>query len=377
MPSFKGTAYGRLPRHLKIKCLCGCMSMPYAVGLISVLWYWLITPPLGELHQQDLTGKTFVITGATSGLGMWHAQALARWNATLVLPVRDLEKGKEFAQKLREDYPGAPPAVVKQLDLSSFESVRSFVDSYTGPVDVLVHNAATLGVGAGRIKRTEDGFEECLQVNYLSPFLLTSLLLDRIEKSQAGRIVHVSAKAHEWGNVSIDDFRRDKVLDPNYVERQLKMMGNLGGSYADSKLAQVLFSSALTRRLKPNVVSIALHPAVVRTNLLKDVQMGGPDGYVQEWIMEPFGRMVGFMQSEAEAPKTQIHVSTHPALQVAGGRYYSALKPPLTNCGKKVEDCGVAEVSGIASMRWLQEDLWDESCAVLDLKDGMCSRSAQ
>ncbi|CAK9022960.1 WW domain-containing oxidoreductase [Durusdinium trenchii] len=221
-------------RMAKIKALFGCMFVPYLVAAVGVGWQAVTVPALGELEQVDLRGKTVIITGSTSGLGQAQAEVMAAWNASLVLPVRDMKKGKALQERLQQENPSAPPPVVMEMDLASLESVRAFADQYTGPVDVLVHNAAVLGTG--ELIRTQDGFEECSQVNYLSPFLLTSLLLPRLEQSEEARIVHV----------------------------QMRMLGNLGGSYADSKLAQVLFSQALARRLPANVVTHSLHPAIVQ-----------------------------------------------------------------------------------------------------------------
>ncbi|CAE7483492.1 RDH14 [Symbiodinium pilosum] len=315
-----------------------------------------------------MRGKTVLITGATSGLGLWQAEVLASWNASLVLPVRDLKKGQALLQRFSQDFPAAPAPVIMEMDLASLQSVKDFAEQYTGPVDVLVHNAAVLGTG--ELIRTEDGFEECLQVNYLSSFLLTHLLLPRLEQSAAGRIVHVSAKAHEWGNISTTDLRSRKVLDLDFPKRRLRMMGNLGGSYADSKLAQVLFSNALARRLPPNVVTHALHPAIVPTGLLRQADFSPTQKFLHDNLMQPMSRWVGFMQSEEDAPKTQIHVSTHPAIQDVTGRYYSPLSPPLTDCGQKAEYCGLAGISDAAADRFLQEDLFEASCDLLGLEDG-------
>ncbi|CAK9061525.1 unnamed protein product [Durusdinium trenchii] len=260
-------------RMAKIKALFGCMFVPYLVAAVGVGWQAVTVPALGELEQVDLRGKTVIITGSTSGLGQAQAEVMAAWNASLVLPVRDMKKGKALQERLQQENPSAPPPVVMEMDLASLESVRAFADQYTGPVDVLVHNAAVLGTG--ELIRTQDGFEECSQVNYLSPFLLTSLLLPRLEQSEEARIVHVSAKAHErmpqifrpgsvLGPFAWQEFRRRKVLDLEFPKRQMRMLGNLGGSYADSKLAQVLFSQALARRLPANVVTHSLHPAIVQ-----------------------------------------------------------------------------------------------------------------
>mmetsp|Transcript_44696 Transcript_44696/g.92434 ORF Transcript_44696/g.92434 Transcript_44696/m.92434 type:complete len:371 (+) Transcript_44696:35-1147(+) len=358
-------------RIVKIKALLGFMCVPYLVAAIAVAWQALTTPALGELQEVDMRGKTVLITGATSGLGLWQAEVLARWNASLILPVRDLKKGQALLERLTQEFPAAPSPVVMEMDLASLQSVRDFAEQYTGPVDVLVHNAAILGTGD--LIRTEDGFEECLQVNYLSSFLLTHLLLPRLEQSQAGRIVHVSAKAHEWGNLSTQDLRSRKVLDLDFPKRRLRMMGNLGGSYADSKLAQVLFNNALARRLPPNVVTHALHPAIVPTGLLRQAAFSAAQQFLHDNMMQPVMRMVGFTQSKEDAPKTQIHVSTHPAIQDVTGRYYSPLSPPLIDCGQKAEYCGISSISDAAADRFLQEDLFDASCELLDLNDGLCA----
>lgn len=351
-------------------------ALPTVCVIVAIAIKALLTPALGDLEPIDLRGRTFVITGATSGLGLWQAEKLASWNASLVLPVRDLSRGRFLADTLLTKYPHAPPAVIEQMDLASLDSVRSFVNTYKGPVDVLVNNAAMLG--SGELSRTKDGFEECLQVNYLSSFLLTSLLLERMEQSPAGRIVHISAKAHQWANIDIKALLDQKILGPDFPARQSLMMGNLGGSYADSKLAQILFSGALTRRLKPNVVSLSVHPAIVKTELLRDRNVNPLSKFFVENVMMKIGQAVGFMQSTEDAPKTQVHVSTHPALQAAGGRYYSPLYPPLVNCGKKAEDCAVSDLSQAAQNVPLQEELFEASCKLLGLSktEGLCSRKA-
>jgi len=355
------------------KTIFSCMCVPFLVAAIAVAWQAARTPPLGELEEVDMRGKRVLITGATSGLGLMQAKVLAGWNATLILPVRDMKKGKALEVRLKKEHPSAPPPVIMEMDLASLQSVRDFTEQYKGPLDVLVHNAAILGTED--TIRTQDGFEECLQVNYLSTFLLTLLLLPHLEESPAGRIVYVSAKAHEWGNISIEDLKSRKVLDLDFPKRKMRMMGNLGGSYADSKLAQVLFTLALARRLPPNVVTHSLHPAIVPTGLLPHESFGGLERYLHAYIMTPVARWVGFMQSEEDGPKTQIHVSTHPSVQAASGRYYSALSPPLVNCGMQAEDCGVASVSATASNRLLQEELFEASCELLGLTDGLCSEA--
>jgi len=339
------------------------------VAMMGLALRMLTRKTLGELQPVNLAGRTFIVTGATSGLGRWQAEVLAEWNATLVLPVRDVSRGNSFATTLRSRFPNAPRATVLEMDLNSFASVRKFAETYQGPVDVLVHNAALMGEGF--VRRTTDGFEECFQVNYLSHVLLTSLLLERIEQSKYGRIVHVSADAHVLANISVDAMRAEKVLGPDFVSRQ-GFVGNLGGSYADSKLAQMLFSSALSRRLTPGVVTHSLHPAVIETGLVRDLSSFKKSLFQN--VLFPLGLAIT-KQTEEDAAKTQIHVSTHPSLQAVTGRYYSNLVPPLRNCGKKAEDCAWdQDISAAAKDEHLQEEVFKASCDLLELSSGMCSR---
>merc|ERR1719226_225653 len=122
------------------------------------------------------------------------------------------------------------------------------------------------------------------------------------------------------------------------------MAGNLMGSYADSKMAQGLFSGALARRIKPPTVTHALHPAITPTGIFREFHAAfTPTG---RRIKEAFDRVVnllmrhwGFFQNEADAPKTQIHVSTHPDVQKSSGLYYTALAPPLVGCGRPAHLC--------------------------------------
>jgi len=346
----------------------------FAVALLAIflalgLMRAAFIPPLGEAIPVDLRGRTFLVTGATSGLGLWQTEHLAAWNATLVLPVRDVHRGNQLADRLQQQNPTIPRPMIEQMDLNSIDSIIEFAQRYKGPVDVLVHNAATLGTGS--VVKTIDGFEECFQVNYLSNVLLTSLLFERLEASDSPRVVFVSAKAHEWAGVSHDTLRsmsKTGVLDPNFVNRQCGLMGNLCGSYADSKLAQILFSAALDRRLTEKGVSMSLHPAIAQTSLLRDQSFFNTllDMGLRHIMTKLMVKLRIFQDEETEAWMTQFHVSTNPSLQkMGGGRYYSPESPPLVNCNAPPEDCGMTEVSKTAQDKSLQEAMFEKSCDVL------------
>jgi NAD(P)-dependent dehydrogenase (short-subunit alcohol dehydrogenase family) len=199
-----------------------------------------------SLPQGDLAGRTILITGASSGIGQATAVAVASRGARVILAVRDLDKGARVAAGLAG---GAGLHTVQQLDLANLDSVRRFADETTGRIDVLVNNA---GVSNAALLRTDDGFESQFGTNHLGHFLLTNLLLPRI----TSRVVTVSSQAERMGRLDLNDL--------NWRSRPY----NGGRAYADSKLANLLFTLELDRRLRKagsDVRAIAAHPGLVVT----------------------------------------------------------------------------------------------------------------
>jgi NAD(P)-dependent dehydrogenase (short-subunit alcohol dehydrogenase family) len=205
----------------------------------------------------DLSGRTAIVTGANSGIGIETARALAEKGALVVLPVRDIEKGRRASQEITGKYPGAKIEVMN-LDLTSLASIKSFVEAYSqehAGLDILINNA---GVMVPPYSKTEDGFELQFGTNHLGHFTLTGLLLPMLLKSENGRIVNVSSVAHRRGNINFDD------LEWNQREY------NAGQAYADSKIANLHFTSELASRLKDAGITVAAaHPGWTRTNLQK------------------------------------------------------------------------------------------------------------
>ena len=191
------------------------------------------------------SGRTAVVTGATSGLGLATARALAAAGARVVLAVRDLDRGTAAAA----DLPGQ--VEVRRLDLADLESVREFATGWSGPLDVLVNNAGVMWVPAGE---TVDGFETHLGTNHLGPFALTNLLLPHV----SDRVVTVSSATHRMGAIDLDDLNwRRRPYSPT-------------AAYAASKLANLLFTLELQRRLAAagsRVRALAAHPGWAATNL--------------------------------------------------------------------------------------------------------------
>jgi NAD(P)-dependent dehydrogenase (short-subunit alcohol dehydrogenase family) len=193
----------------------------------------------------DQSGRTVVVTGASSGIGLVAARELARAGARVVLAVRDPEKGQRVAAGIPGD------TEVRPLDLASLASVRAFAAGWTGALDILVNNAGIMAVPEGR---TVDGFELQIGTNHLGPFLLTGLLLPAI----TDRVVTVSSQLHRRGRIDLDDL--------NWEHRGY----NAAGAYNASKLANVLLTVELQRRLTEagsRVRAVTAHPGIARTSL--------------------------------------------------------------------------------------------------------------
>jgi NAD(P)-dependent dehydrogenase (short-subunit alcohol dehydrogenase family) len=191
------------------------------------------------------TGRTAVVTGANSGLGLATARALADAGARVVLAVRDPARGAEAAAGLRGE------VEVRRLDLADLASVRAFAEDWIGPLDVLINNAGIMAVPAAV---TVDGFESQFGTNHLGHFALTNLLLPHV----TDRVVTVSSTMHRIGTIVLDDL--DWQRRPYSAER----------AYASSKLANLLFTLELQRRLTAAgsaVRATAAHPGWSATNL--------------------------------------------------------------------------------------------------------------
>jgi NAD(P)-dependent dehydrogenase (short-subunit alcohol dehydrogenase family) len=192
-----------------------------------------------------MAGKTAIVTGASSGIGEATARALAASGARVVLAVRSANKGQAASAAI----PGITE--VRELDLASLDSIRAFASSWDGPVDLLINNA---GVGGRSLARTADGFEMVLGTNHLGHFALTGLLLPHV----TGRIVTVASQAERFAHLDLDDL--------NWQRRPYRP----SRAYNDSKLANLLFTAELQRRLTAagsGVLANAAHPGLVATNI--------------------------------------------------------------------------------------------------------------
>jgi len=204
----------------------------------------------------DQTGRVILITGANSGLGYESALALAKKNATVVMAVRNTQKGEQARDAILQQVPGATLDLMA-LDLGSLDNVRSFADAFRAKydrLDVLMNNA---GVMALPYRETVDGFEMQFGVNHLGHFALTGHLLDMIINTPNSRIHTVSSSAHQVGQIHFDDLN----MKDNYSRY---------GAYSQSKIANIYFTFELQRRLDAaghSVICTTSDPGLANTNL--------------------------------------------------------------------------------------------------------------
>jgi NAD(P)-dependent dehydrogenase (short-subunit alcohol dehydrogenase family) len=247
----------------------------------------------------DQTGRTAVITGANTGLGYETAAALAAKGAHVVLAVRNIEKGKAAADLITRAAAGASVAI-QELDLTSLESIRAAADQLRAShesIDLLINNA---GVMFTPKSTTKDGFELQFGTNHLGHFALTSLLLDRVLAAPGSRVVTVSSQGHRF----VRGIRFDDLQWENGYSRV--------GAYGQAKLANLLFTYELQRRLQgTNTIAVAAHPGGSRTELTRNLP---PLVAAVTRLAEPL-----FQSAEMGALPT-LRAATDPG--VLGGQYF-------------------------------------------------------
>lgn len=245
--------------------------------------------------------KVCVVTGGNSGIGLHTVIGLAKAGARVALVSRNRERGEAALQEALAAAPGARVDLVLG-DLGSLASTRALAAELLArypAIHVLVNNA---GLWMTERTLTADGLETTFAVNHLAPFLLTNLLLERLIASGPARIVNVSSEGHRQGRLDFDDLQA------------ARRFGKVK-AYCDSKLANVLFTRELARRLEgTNVTANALHPGVVATNL------GNNSSGVIRWVFDKVGPL--FFKTPAQGARTSLHVATSPALDGVSGRYF-------------------------------------------------------
>ncbi|WP_394621879.1 oxidoreductase [Lentzea sp. JNUCC 0626] len=246
-----------------------------------------------EADIPDQTGRTVLVTGANSGLGLRTAQVLAAKGAHVLMGCRSVQRG----DAARLSVPGS--AEVLELDLADLASVRAAAGKVE-KLDVLVNNAGIMAVPNGR---TADGFERQFGTNHLGHAALTFLLLPVLRRSPDARVVTVSSLMHQYGRMNLDD--------PNWERRSYSARG----AYSQSKLANLLFMRELQRR-SPDVTSVAAHPGMTATDLANNMA----DAH-KSAVMRAGSKFFGlFSQSVEMGTLPQLFAATSP--DAHGGAYY-------------------------------------------------------
>jgi NAD(P)-dependent dehydrogenase (short-subunit alcohol dehydrogenase family) len=265
----------------------------------------------------DMTGRSVIVTGANSGIGRAAAHALAGAGARVVLAVRNLDKGHTAAATM------AGETEVRELDLASLASVRDFAAAWDGEIDLLINNA---GVMVPPLTRTADGFELQFGTNHLGHFALTNLLLEHV----TGRVVTVSSTAHRFGRIDFDDL--------NWERKPY----NAWRAYGQSKLANLLFTAELQRRLTAtgsDVLASAAHPGYAATNLQSHSQRRSLD-----LLMTISNRLFAQDENGGALPTLYAAVADIPGNSFAGPEGFMEQRgaPKLVGRSAAAQDVDVA-----------------------------------
>lgn len=243
-----------------------------------------------------------IITGANTGIGKETAIDLARRGGKIYIACRDLRKSRDALEEIRETSKSSE-AFLMQLDLASMASIKEFSRKFheiESKLHVLVNNA---GVMACPKSYTKDGFEMQMGVNHLGHFLLNDLMLDLLKASTPSRIVVVSSSGHKLSDINRDDFMNEKTYNKVAV-------------YAQSKLANILYTRELSRRLSGSGVTVnCCHPGIVQTELGR---------HMESWLRPIYRRILKpYYKTIHEGAQTQIRLAVDPELKEVTGKYFS------------------------------------------------------
>lgn len=303
-------------------------QIAFGVGLLVFIRTYMKGMHCPSANRID--GKVVIVTGASAGIGIETAQELAKRGGKVIMACRDVQKGEKVMQEIKEKVKNAKISVM-QMDLASFASIRQFVKEFEQnetQLDILINNAAVM---LCPFSKTEDGFEQHFQVNYLGHFLLTNLLMDKLKAAPSARIINVSALAHKAVTLQLDDMNQEK----NYVGRV---------AYGHSKLAQILSTKELSKRLEGTKVTVnALHPGIVRdTEIARHTMLTMP---ILKWGLYPLSWLL--TKTPKDGAQTTIYLAVASEVEDVTGKYFS--------------DCQLANVSADAEDEESAKKLWDLS----------------
>jgi dehydrogenase/reductase SDR family protein 13 len=255
-----------------------------------------------------MAGKTFFVTGTNSGIGRCVVEALAAGGGKVVLASRSEEKTAPVLEGIRSRWPAAEASFIK-LDVSDLDSVKRVGEEYLAsgrPLDVLINNAGV----AGTEGLSPDGFDLTYATNHIGPFLLTNLLLPRIQESEQGRVVNVASVANKTA----------KGIDWSMLERRTVAVRSGFMAYAETKLMNILHARELARRLAGGrVTTYAVHPGGVASNIWRALP-----GFWQ------FALKL-FLISNEKGAAPVVRIATDHALAAVSGQYYDRFREARPN----------------------------------------------
>jgi NAD(P)-dependent dehydrogenase (short-subunit alcohol dehydrogenase family) len=290
---------------------------------------------LKEKLKDNMNGKICLVTGGTNGIGKATARALAGMGAMVIIVGRDAQKTSKVVKEIRAAS-GNLRVGSMLADLSSQHDVRRLADEFKSKyshLHVLINNAGGFFM---RRQISVDGIEMTFALNHLASFLLTNLLLDTIQASAPARIINVSSNAHTSGKIDFDNLQGER----NYSPR----------AYDNSKLANILFTMELARRLEGTGATVnALHPGFVATGFAKN------SGRVIAFLVSIFTPLVA--RSPAKGAETSIYLASSPSVEGITGRYFY--------------DSHVVPAAPQASDMVVARKLWDVSAEMVHPEDGL------
>jgi len=286
--------------------------------------------------KDQMNGKVCLVTGGTNGIGKATAQALAQMGATVVIVGRDDQKTSRVVDEIRAAS-GNNKVISLLADLSSQKEVRRLADEFMSRyphLHVLLNNAG--GTFIAR-QLSVDGIEMTFALNHLAYFLLTNLLLDTMKASTPARVINVSSDAHSRGKIDFDNLQGERSYSSF-------------GPYGNSKLANILFTTELARRLEGTGVTVnALHPGLTST------------GFGQNnpgLLMKIMGAVIPLIaRSPEKGAKTSIYLASSPEVQSITGKYFV--------------DCKVTQPAPQAVDNAVAKKLWDVSAEMAHLADAV------
>lgn len=279
-----------------------------------------------------LDGKTAIVTGANTGIGKETAKDLASRGAKVIMACRDMARGEQAARDILRAVKGAK-VVARQLDLADTKSICQFAENIYDTEKTLHYLINNAGVAICPYATTADGYEMQFGVNHLGHFFLTFLLLDLLKHSAPSRVINVSSATHAMGKIEFDDLSGEKDYHPIRA-------------YAQSKLANVLFSRELARRMEAFGVTVySVDPGTVNTEITRHIRRPFAD------IIKTFGFLI---KTPAEGALTIIYCVVNPESQMVNGGYY--------------KDCASAESCRAGQDSATALKLWAVSCHLLGIR---------